>query len=96
MPVPANQPGIFFYGQNQAQIPFGNGTRCVGAPITRFQPRFANFFGELEYDIDNQAAPVSGAFTPGSVWSFQAWFRDPAAGGSNFDLSDGLQVTFAP
>ena len=96
LPVPANQPGIFFYGQNQAQTSFGNGTRCVGGPITRFAPRFANFFGELEYDIDNQAAPVSGAFTPGSVWNFQAWFRDPAAGGSNFDLSDGLQVTFTP
>ena len=96
MPIPANQPGIFFFGPNQAQAPFGNGTRCVGAPITRFQPRFANLFGELEYDIDNQAAPVSGAFTPGSVWNFQAWFRDPTAGGSNFDLSDGLQVTFAP
>ena len=58
--------------------------------------RFANFFGELEYDIDNQAAPVFGAFTPGSVWNFQAWFRDPTAGGSNFDLSDSLQVIFAP
>ena len=94
--VPANQPGIFFYGPNQAQVSFGNGTRCLGAPITRFPVRFANFFGELEYDIDNQAAPVSGAFTPGSVWNFQAGVRDPVAGGSNYDLSDGLQVTFAP
>jgi hypothetical protein len=50
----------------------------------------------MQVTIDNQAAPISGAFTPGSVWNFQAWFRDPVAGGANFDLSDGLEVTFGP
>ena len=95
-PVPTNQPGIFFYGPNQARVPFGNGTRCVGAPVTRLPVSFASVFGDLDWDVDNQSAPVSGAFTPGSVWNFQAWVRDPVAGGSNYDLSDGLQVTFAP
>jgi hypothetical protein len=27
---------------------------------------------------------------------FQCWFRDPAAGGASFDLSNGLEVTFVP
>ncbi|HIG12097.1 MAG: hypothetical protein ABGY71_12910 [bacterium] len=96
LPVPANQPGIFFYGPNQVQLPFGNGTRCIGAPITRLGVTFASPFGDMQVTIDNQAAPISGAFTPGSVWNFQAWFRDPVAGGANFDLSDGLEVTFGP
>ena len=34
--------------------------------------------------------------TAGSTWNFSAWFRDPAAGGAFFNLSDGLEVTFGP
>ena len=48
----------------------------------------------MDYDVDFLASPVSGAFTPGSQWNFQAWFRDPAAGGSNFNLTNGLTITF--
>ncbi len=33
-PVP-NQPGVFFHGANQAQIPFGNGFLCVTGDIVR-------------------------------------------------------------
>jgi len=33
--------------------------------------------------------------TPG-VLSFQCWFRDPDAGGANFNLSRALEVVFAP
>ncbi len=93
-PVVPSAPGIFFFGPNQAQVPFGNGTRCIGAPITRLHVSFAGLLGGLEYSIDNQAAPVSGSFVPGAVWNFQAWFRDSQGGGAGFDLSDGLQVTF--
>jgi hypothetical protein len=38
----------------------------------------------------------TGLVAPGSTWYFQAWFRDPAAGGAAFNLSDGLAVTFCP
>ena len=34
--------------------------------------------------------------TAGSTWNFQNWFRDPAAGGAFFNLSDGLEITFTP
>ena len=37
---------------------------------------------------------VSGQITAGSTWHFSTWFRDPAAGGAFFDLSNGLTVTF--
>ena len=95
-PVPPGQPGIFFYGSTQNQVPFGNGTLCVAQPIVRLGVSFASGLGDLDYDVDNQLPPVSGDLTPGSVWNFQAWFRDPLAGGATFDLSDGLRITFAP
>ncbi|MAF64454.1 MAG: hypothetical protein CMJ84_02180 [Planctomycetes bacterium] len=95
-PVPPGQPGIFFYGASSTQLPFGNGTLCISQPVVRLGVSFASGLGELDFDVDNETPPVSGDFTPGSVWNFQAWFRDPAAGGSTFDLSDGLRITFAP
>jgi hypothetical protein len=94
-PMPAFQYGLFIFGANQAQVSFGNGTRCIGAPISRFFVQQASFFGDMSQTIDVSAAPVHGAFTAGSVWNFQAWFRDPPAGGSNFDLSNGLSLTFS-
>lgn len=33
--------------------------------------------------------------TAGSTWYFQ-WFRDVAARGSNFNLSDGMRVSLCP
>jgi hypothetical protein len=35
-------------------------------------------------------------FTPASTWLFQFWYRNPAAGYPNFNLSDALRVQFAP
>jgi hypothetical protein len=42
-----------------------------------------------------ESSPAS-VITPGSTWNFQAWFRDTAAGGSAFDLSDAVAVSFRP
>ena len=51
----------------------------------------------LTYPLDNTSPPTGATqITPGSTWNFQAWFRDPMAGGAFFDLSDGLSVTFGP
>ena len=95
-----NQPGIFFYGPEQANVPFGNGVRCVGAGATGFE-RLAVITpgnsGTMLYELDLLDPPTpDGQITPGSTWYFQAWYRDPAAGGANFNLSDGVGVTFQP
>jgi hypothetical protein len=93
-PVPTQQYGLFIYSGSQAQASFGNGTRCVGAPIVRFGVQQASTFGDIGMPVDMLAPPVNGAFTAGSVWNFQSWFRDPSAGGSSFDLSNGLSIAF--
>jgi len=99
-PVPAGQFGVFFYGPGQAQVAFGNGYRCVagsGVGLFRLPITAASGGQVLTWAVDNTAAPGgAGQLTAGSTWNFQAWFRDPAAGGTAFNLSDGVELTFAP
>jgi len=97
-----NTIGIFFYSAGQtnggAGIPFGNGLRCIGSagnPIFRLPPQ-ATSVHLLTHTLDFNSLTPSGQILPGSIWNFQAWFRDPQAGGAPFDLSDGVQVTFQP
>jgi endonuclease/exonuclease/phosphatase family metal-dependent hydrolase len=93
--------GLFFYGANATQQAFGNGWRCVGGQgIYRLlPPQLADSFGDVLRQLDFTQGPASGGagrIQPGSTWRFQFWYRDPAAGGAHFNLSDGLAVQFCP
>jgi hypothetical protein len=91
-----NTPGLYFFGPSSTQLPFGNGTLCVGGPLLRLAGHVA-VNNTLTHTLDVQQ-PTSGTapILPGSTHRFQAWYRDPAAGGAGFNLSDGLEVTFTP
>jgi len=96
-PIGAGQPAIFFYGQEEAEVPFGNGTRCVGGQVHRLYPfALSDTTGYVTRDLDLAHPVLEGHWSPLSTWKFQAWFRDPAAGDSGFDLSNGLSITFTP
>jgi len=85
--------GLFYYGVNQVQIIFGDGFRCVSGGVVRLNPAaLTDIFGTYERPVDNN---VQG-FTVGQTWNFQFWYRDPVAGNSGFNLSNGLSVTFQP
>ncbi len=92
--------GLFYYGPNAVQVPFGDGFRCVGGGAYRLNPPLAaDPSGALSRALDLGQPPASsgpGAITAGSRWYFQLWYRDPAAGGAGYNLSDGLDVTFCP
>lgn len=96
----SNQFGIFYYGPTQIQQAFGDGFRCVSGGIFRFAPALqADFFGDATYAVDLTAPPASsgpGQISPGSTWNLQFWYRDPAAGGTGFNLSDALSLPFCP
>lgn len=94
--MPVSTLGLFFYSQTQAQIPFGNGTRCIGGAITRLAITPANSFGFVFYPLDFNALVAPGVISGGQEWNFQFWFRDAQAGGSNFNLTNGLHVRFCP
>ena len=94
------QNGIFFYGSAQGQVPFGEGNLCVSGQVFRLNPPLVvNNNGTKKRLLDFTAPPADsgpGAILSSSTWNFQFWYRDPAGGGSNFNLSDGLAVMFCP
>jgi len=95
-----NASGLFYYGPNTIQAPFGDGFRCVGGVTKRLFPAVSlDGTGAATYDLDFASPPVGAGqnmVTPGSSWTFQFWYRDVAAGGTGFNLSDGLRASFCP
>ena len=91
--------GLYFYGPTQADIPLGNGKLCI-SPLVRLNPPiFTDSSGVATRAVDFTTFPAgSGAnqITAGSTWNFQYWFRDVAGGGAEFNLSNGVEVSFIP
>ena len=93
-PVP-DQPGIFFFGPNQVQLAFGNGFRCVGGTLVRL-PVAIGANNELIHDVDFGSPVVAPNLVGNTTWNFQGWYRDPAAGGAAFNLTDGTELMLIP
>ena len=75
--------------------PQPDGTRCVGGAVQRLPVNQADGNGVLS-EPDVFALPMPNVpLAPGTL-NFQAWYRDPAAMMSGFNLSDGLSLLFAP
>jgi hypothetical protein len=94
-----NKVGLFFYGQNQINIPLGNGRLCIGGVVRLNPPVVSDSLGTASRFVDFSTSPAGSGpnqITAGSTWNFQHWFRDPAAGGSDFNLSNAVKVTFIP
>jgi hypothetical protein len=91
---PFNQFGVFYLGNNALNIPFGNGVRCVGGGIKRLPVVNTGVSGSAAsvVDLQNPIYGISGGVTK----KFQFWYRDPVAGGANFNLSDALSIQFCP
>ncbi len=98
--VPPNQFGLFYYGPNQIQLPWGDGYRCAGGGIHRLGTVSSDFTGYASDQIDYTLPPMNaggGKVVAGSSWNFQYWYRDPGGpGGTGFNASDALAVTFCP
>jgi|GEM_PF-493162 len=95
--------GLFYYGPESVELPFGEGLRCVGAGASGIfrlgPPVAANPDGIVERPVDFAAPPMGsgpGLVSPGSRWYFQYWYRDPMGGPNGFNLSDALEVSFCP
>ncbi|MBM3991942.1 MAG: hypothetical protein FJ298_13165 [Planctomycetes bacterium] len=91
--VPAGKSALFYFGPSTTATPFGNGWRCVSGITSRIQPPLlASPANQVVRQLDLGTFPLAGAALPGATLHFQCWYRDPNAGGSNFNLSDGLSV----
>jgi photosystem II stability/assembly factor-like uncharacterized protein len=99
--APVNQFMVFYYGAAQISLPFGNGLRCVGAGgvgVFRFPVLQIDSNGSVDMLVDYNQPPAGGnhhdpgVWGAGDTWHCQGWYRDPAGGGSNFNLSNALEV----
>ena len=99
----AGVPCVYVASASQAQVPFGNGFLCLGAPRKRLGPTQTTSPSNLPFtsggsvfrDLDLTVAPLD-QITAGSTWNFQLWFRDAAGGGAQTNLSDAVSVTYCP
>ncbi len=97
--LPTNKPGLFFFAPNQGSTPLGNGTLCISGQITRLPVISSDAFGFAALTLDFNSPPFSSGSTQaivGDTRYFQFWYRDPAAGGAGYNLTNGLTVTYCP
>ena len=87
--------GRFFFGPDEALLPFGEGSLCVGGGLTRFAPVPVDSGGAALQPVDPNLPPAAGAFAVGEQWRFQFAYRDPG-GSAGFNASNGLAVTWLP
>ena len=93
--LPPNQPGYFFFGTEQNNLPFGDGVRCIGGDVGRLRKIAIEVTGTTFLQFDFTVSPFD-TIQPGIPYYFQLYYRDPAAGASGFNTTDALCVTFAP
>ena len=89
--VPSLAFGQFLFSPTKGHQVLGDGILCLGTgQLQRLAMTQATGGGVLEHALDLGTMPV----TAGTTWYFQTVFRDPAAGGTGFNLSQGLSITF--
>ncbi|MDE0892871.1 MAG: hypothetical protein OSB14_11865, partial [Planctomycetota bacterium] len=67
----------------------------AGGGVVRLQVRFASSTGESE---TNASLSAIGQPVAGDVKRYQVWYRDPVTSpcGAQFNLSNGVEITWAP
>ncbi len=95
--LPPGVPCLLYYGTSTAQVPFGDGFRCVAGSTFREAVVFASAVGEALIPFTPASSQPSGTVVPGSTWHFQAYYRNLTGPlGTGFNLSDGYTILFQP
>lgn len=96
--VPPLKLTIFYYGRTaNGSYVFGNGTRCIDGPLYRLLPATSSdSLGLAIKAVDLNSMPAGGGMVPGNSMHASAYYRDPAAGGANFNTADVLSWTWCP
>jgi hypothetical protein len=95
--APALKAGLFWYGPQSGQTPFGDGVACIGGAFFRMNPTVTtDANGNASRHVNFLTDELPAGIAAGSTWYFQFWYRDPLGGGVGFNLSDGLRASFCP
>jgi hypothetical protein len=93
---PPDRLGFFVYGLTPTQQVFGNGILCINNVAFQLPVISTSPVGTAAFPVNFNLLPAGGQITSGSTWNFQFLFRDPTAGGANFNLSNAQSATFCP
>ncbi|MEZ6017176.1 MAG: sialidase family protein [Planctomycetota bacterium] len=99
--LPSSTLALVLYGRVAAVVPAGDGTLCIGAPGPyRLAVVQADPLGLAGWTPTWTQAPLGAgpdALAPGQAARFQLWYRDAGVpGGSGFNFSESLSITFCP
>ncbi len=93
--LPQFTSAIVVRSEQQASVPAGDGTLCLGGTIYRLEVVQADFLGGAFYAIDTTTSPAGAAIVSGSTWNYQLWFRDVGGpGGTGYNFSEAIEVTW--
>lgn len=93
---PPGKSGLFFFGSQPDQTPFGDGVRCVAGQVFRLATVVLDPNGAAASALDFTSPPAT-VIAPGSTWYFQMRYRDPFGPlGSGFNYTDAVAATFWP
>jgi hypothetical protein len=97
-----NSACLYFQGTTRlnggAGTVFGDGLRCAGGTLTRLATK-SNAGGASHYPQGMEASiSVRGAVPPGSVRTYQAWYRNAAAFcvPATHNLTNGIETAWLP
>lgn len=96
--LPNNTMALLFDGSVQVPLQtFGDGYLCTGGTMNRLRIYPGSASGVWNWPLGNSSLPAVATLTVGTTTNFQLWYRDVGGpGGSGFNLSSGVQVTFSP
>ena len=90
--LPPNVLARCIFGERTAQVPFGDGFRCVGTPSHRLPASMTDGAGNLATRVDFSA--VGTHLQPGTTSHFQTFHRDRV--GSGVNLTNALSIAITP
>ncbi len=99
--MPATGSCLYFQGTTQlaggAGAAFGDGLRCAGGTVVRLGTK-TNVGGASAYPGGGTSVSVKGGVAAGNVRQYQCWYRNAAVfcTSSTFNLTNGIQITWAP
>jgi len=93
--LPPGRLVTFVYAPLRAEEPLFNGVRCFGGTMKRLGTLTSDAGGNATRFVDLATVPAQ-EIDWYETWCFQAYYRDPAAGGAGANFTHGLAITFCP
>jgi len=94
--MPATATALYFQGDAQISVVFGDGLRCVATNLVRLGTK-TNSGGSSSYPAPGDLSiSVRGGVSAGQTKNYQGWYRNAAAfcTPSTFNLTNGMNVVW--